>query len=171
MPLTPSPSQVPALHSVPLPYLRQPPLPSQVPSNPQVEGVLAEQTEGPLGWAPDGTKAQSPRELRRLHALQVSPQAEVQQMPSTQNPVWHSRSQLQDSALPLDLLGVSDVQVLGGRTASEVPEASRALASALPPPSTPTLMYVPVLQAAMLRTVPRTRTIPRALPNAQNHVN
>jgi len=32
MPVTLSPSQVPSLHSVPLGYLRQPPLPSQVPS-------------------------------------------------------------------------------------------------------------------------------------------
>ena len=43
--------------------------------------------------------------------MQVSPQDDVQQTPSTQNPVWHSRPQPQVSPLFLARLGVSAVQV------------------------------------------------------------
>jgi hypothetical protein len=114
MPVTPSPSQVPALHSVPDSNLRQPPLPSHFPSSPQVAAELATHWRASLGLPPNGTNSQSPSELARSHRLQVSPQAEVQQSPSTQkNPVWHSRSQLQDWAFPLDWLGISGGQVLG----------------------------------------------------------
>jgi hypothetical protein len=148
-------------------------LPSHDPSSPQVAGVLAAQTEGTLGLPPDGTKAQSPRELGRLHALQVSPQAEVQQIPSTQNPVWHSRSQLQDSALPLDLLGVLDEQVLGGWAVCVVPGTSEVLtsflpASRVPPPSTSTCAYVAVLQAARPKTAPNPTTLRKTIARADD---
>jgi hypothetical protein len=131
MPFTLSPSQVPALHSVPCSYRRQAPLPSQVPSWPQLTGDLGAQMVALLGFAPNGTKAQTPRELGRLQAMQVCPQAEVQQIPSTQNPLRHSRSQLQDSAVPLDWLGVSDEQVLrwgaSTRWVSSPPPSSRSI--------------------------------------------
>jgi hypothetical protein len=87
MSATRSPSQRPGLHSLPCTYSRQPPLPSQVPSWPQVAGVLATQSSVSLGLPPAGTKAQSPRELRRLQDLHASPHAEVQQIPSEQKPV------------------------------------------------------------------------------------
>jgi hypothetical protein len=102
-------------------------LPSQVPSFPQVAGVLAAQTEGSLGVASHGTAAQTPSELGRLQAMQVCPQAMLQQTPSAQNPVRHSRSQLQDSAVPLDWLGVSAGQVWGVATSAALPSC--------PPPS------------------------------------
>jgi hypothetical protein len=86
---------------VPATYRRQPPLPSQVPSRPQVAGVLALHSAGSLGTAPAGTKAQSPSALGRLQALQVSLQAEVQHTPSTQNPDRHSALQEHASLLPL----------------------------------------------------------------------
>jgi hypothetical protein len=87
---------------MPFSNLRQPPLPSHFPSSPQVATELATHWRAMLGWTPNATKAQSPKELARSQALQVSVQAEVQQIPSTQNPLWHSRSQLQDWAFPLD---------------------------------------------------------------------
>ena len=146
-----SPSQVPLLHSVPCTYWRHPPLPSQVPSRPQVAAALAGQTEELFGATPEGTKAQSPRELRRLQALHVSPQAEVQQTPSAQNPVWHSRSQLQDSALPLDLLCASGEQVLAWAT-------SRLPPSDVGPASLGRETKWAFLHPAAPRTAHRTRT-------------
>ena len=83
--------------------------------------MLAAQTEGSLGVTPDGTGAQTPKELGRLQAMQVCPQAVVQQTPSTQNPVRHSGSQLQDSAIPLDWLVVSGGQAWGGVTSAACP--------------------------------------------------
>jgi hypothetical protein len=49
-----------------------------------VAGVLALQIDVSIGDAPAGMKLQSPRALGRLQALQASPQADVQQTPSTQ---------------------------------------------------------------------------------------
>jgi hypothetical protein len=100
-PDSPSPSQMPVLQMVSATYRRQAPLPSQVPSCPQVAGVAALQVLESLGVAPAATKVQSPSALGRLHALQVPSQAEVQQTPSTQCPVRHSLSHWQDSLLPL----------------------------------------------------------------------
>ena len=96
-----SPSQVPAWHSVPLTYLRQPPWPSQVPSWPQVVGSTTTQIAGSAGFTPAGMKPQSPSDDERLQDLHLSLHADVQQTPSVQNPVWHSASHAQDSALPL----------------------------------------------------------------------
>ena len=162
MPVTPSPSQVPALHSVSFTYRRQPPLPSQVPSCPQVAGVLAGQTRGSWGFTPDGTKAQTPRELGRLQALHLSPQAEVQQTPSTQYPLWHSPSQLQDSACPLDLLTVPGAQTPGCWAASDV------LASFFPPSDLPpaSSRKLAVVQPAAPKTAHRARAAPKAVPTA-----
>ena len=157
MPVTPAPSQVPPLHGVSLTNWRQPPLPSQVPSSPQVAGVLATHWRATLGLTPDGTRAQSPRELARLHALQVSVQALLQQIPSTQKPVWHSRSQLQDSVFPLDWLGVSGEQVLGW--AMSEPWPSRP-----PPPSRSALAKLAFLQPAAARTAHRARPIQKVAP-------
>jgi hypothetical protein len=166
----PSPSQMPDLHSVPLGYWRQPPLPSQVPSRPQVAGVVGAQARGSVGFTPGGTKAQSPRALGRLQALQISAQAEVQQIPPTQNPVWHSRSQLQDSALFLDLPGASGAQVLGCAAASDVPETSEDLASLFPPSGPPPSLPLgspreePILHPVTPRTAHRTREPQQASP-------
>jgi hypothetical protein len=106
--------------------LVQPPWPSQVPSGPQVAFVLAGHSER---GTPAGTKEQVPKLSDTLQALQVSLQAVSQQMLSTQNPVRHSRSQLQDSPCPLDWLTVLDEQV---------GPASEPLASFFPPPSVAT---------------------------------
>jgi hypothetical protein len=167
MPVTLSPSQVPSLHCVPSTYLRQPPLPSQVPSCPQVAGLLAEQTRGSWGLTPGGTKAQSPSDVARSQALQVCPQAEVQQTPSVQNPVWHSASQLQDSAFPLDLLTVPGAHA-PGCWASEPRGPSEVLVSLLPP----SLWEDPEeLQPAAPNTAARARAPAKALqrPNLARH--
>ena len=47
-------------------------------------GVSAAQKFGSVGLTPEGTKAQRPSELGRLHALHPSVQAESQQTPSAQ---------------------------------------------------------------------------------------
>jgi hypothetical protein len=83
---TVSPSQVPALHSVPFKNLRHPPFPSQVPSWPHVEGVLAAQNFLSAGSTPEGMNEHSPSDEGRLQALHPSVQAEEQQMPLTQKP-------------------------------------------------------------------------------------
>jgi hypothetical protein len=128
---TESPWQVPALHSVPRGYFRQAPLPSQAPSRPQVPAELLGHMDESMGRAPAGTAAHSPRELGRLHAMQVSPHEEVQHTPSTQKPVWHWRSQPHASPLFLDRLGVSSVQTKGAVTS--VGASTRpSLAASLP---------------------------------------
>jgi len=101
IPDKPSPSQVPVLQIVSATYSRHPPFPSQVPSWPQVAGVLALQVDRLLGVAPAGIRLQSPSALGTLHALQLSPQADVQQTPSTQKPERHSPPHEQGSLLPL----------------------------------------------------------------------
>jgi len=118
MPVTPSPSQVPALHGVfPSRNLRQPAV-AVAGFRPvrRSRGELATHWRSNAGFDTDGTGAQTPKELGRSQALQVSVQASLQQIPSTQNPVWHSRSQLQDWAFPLDWLGNFGRQVLGWAT-------------------------------------------------------
>jgi hypothetical protein len=66
-----------------------------VPSRPQVETELAEQTSGVRGAPPAATKAQTPGAEGVLQDLQVSWQALSQQTPSTQKPLPHSASQPQ----------------------------------------------------------------------------
>jgi hypothetical protein len=150
MPVALSPSQVPDLQRVPCAQRRQAPLPSQVPSFPQVAGVLAAHTEGSSGVAPHGTAAQRPREFGRLQAIQVCPQAVLQQTPSTQNPIRHSRSQLQDSAVPFDWLGVSAGQVWGGATSADLPSC--------PPPSPDLEYWAGVQPTAARATYTKTKT-------------
>jgi len=101
MPDNPSPSQAPVSQIVPATNRRQPPFPSQVPSCPQVAGVLALHVARPLEAAPAGMNVQSPSALGRLQALQLSPHTEVQQTPSAQNPERHSLLQEQRSLFPL----------------------------------------------------------------------
>jgi len=74
----------PALQIVPAMCRRQPPLPSQVPSRPQVVTSDAGQTAGVRGEAPAGTSAQIPGEPWTLQARHVPVQSLLQQTPSTQ---------------------------------------------------------------------------------------
>jgi len=84
--LTASPLQVPGLHTVPDGNLRQCPCPSQVPSSPQVDACDATQAPDFSG-PPFATNEQIPGALWSLHVLQVSVQAVLQHMPSTQKPL------------------------------------------------------------------------------------
>jgi hypothetical protein len=99
IPPTEGPSQVPAWQTVPETKLRQPPLPSQVPSRPQVVGSLFGQTDGERGRSPAATNEQVPGADLVLQDLQVSVQAVLQQTPSTQWPLPQSLSQPQISPL------------------------------------------------------------------------
>jgi hypothetical protein len=101
MSLTAAPSQVPAAQTVPAWWLRQAPLPSQKPSNPQLAGSDTGQVLATRGGAPAGTNAHSPGELGVLQDLQVSVQALLQQTLSTHNPL--AQSPLQPQARPLVL--------------------------------------------------------------------
>jgi hypothetical protein len=99
--LTAAPSQVPVPQLVPGTRLRQVPLPSQVPSRPQLEGSDAGQVLAIRGAEPAGTKAQTPGELGVLQDLQVPVQALLQHRLSTQKPLAQSPPQLQASPLAL----------------------------------------------------------------------
>jgi len=94
-PTTDATSHEPALHTVPATWLRQAPLPSQVPSSPQVDSSDAGQRLASRGAPPAGTNEQVPGDPCTSHALQVSVQDVLQQTPSTQNPLAHSPAQPQ----------------------------------------------------------------------------
>ena len=99
MPPTAAPLQVPAWQTVPSSYVRQPPLPSQVPSSPQDEAGLCGQTLAALGATPAATNEQTPGAEGVLQDLQLSVQALLQQTPSTQKSLVQSA--LQPQAAPL----------------------------------------------------------------------
>jgi len=79
--------QAPALQTVPAMCLRQPPLPSQVPSRPQVDSSDAGHWFAAWGALPAGTDVHVPGDPWTLHAMHVPVQAVLQQTPSTQNPL------------------------------------------------------------------------------------
>jgi hypothetical protein len=79
IPVTAAPSHRPGLQTEPAGYLRHAPFPSQVPSLPHVLISLWGQTSAVRGRTPTGMKVQVPSAVATLQALQVSPQAELQQ--------------------------------------------------------------------------------------------
>jgi hypothetical protein len=99
MPVTAAPSQVPALQTVPMTYLRQAPCPSQVPSVPQLRTSDIGHVADERGGSPAGTRAHVPIEPLTSQRLQVSPHALSQQTPSTQNADWQSALHPQASPL------------------------------------------------------------------------
>ncbi len=82
------PVQVDAAHVVPLAYRRQAPLPSQVPSVPQVEAPWSLHWSN--GSAPAATDAQVPTVPVSAQDLQMPAQAVAQQTPCSQKPALHS---------------------------------------------------------------------------------
>ena len=99
--LTAAPSQVPWAQMVPAMWLRQAPLPLQVPSRPQLEVSDRGQVLARRGLSPSGTNPQTPGELGVLQDLQVSVQPLLQQRPSTQKPL--AQSPLQPHETPFGL--------------------------------------------------------------------
>jgi hypothetical protein len=87
----------PASQTVPATWLRQAPLPSQVPSRPQLDACDAGQSVGCRGALPAGTMVQTPGDPCTLQARQVSLQEVLQQTPSAQKPLWQSLLQAQAS--------------------------------------------------------------------------
>ena len=80
-----------ARHIVPVAYLRQPPAPSQAPSNPQV--LLSAAAQSSWGSLPDRTAPHCPEGfpvLARRHDMHLPLHAESQQTPSAHCPVAHS---------------------------------------------------------------------------------
>ena len=90
-------AHAPASQTVPATWLRQAPLPSQVPSRPQVEASDAGQSIGWRGAFPAGTTVQIPGDPCTLQARQVSLHEVLQQTPSAQKPLWQSLLQAQAS--------------------------------------------------------------------------
>jgi hypothetical protein len=86
-PMTAAPEHDPGLQIVPATCWRQAPLPSQVPSSPQLDSSVAGQTSGARGAPPAGTRAQIPGDPCTLQERQVPVQAVLQQTPSTQKPL------------------------------------------------------------------------------------
>jgi hypothetical protein len=82
------PTQVAAAHGVPVAYRRQPPLPSQVPSVPQLAPPLSVHWDS--GSLPAGTLVQVPALPDSAHDWQVPVQLELQQTPCWQKPEAHS---------------------------------------------------------------------------------
>src|SRR3954462_10636152 len=127
-PTTASPSQLPDLHIVLAGYLRQPPVPSHVPSSPHVDaGDIAHVFEPDRGASPDDRLTQVPVSPGALQVLQPSLQATSQQTPSAQAPLAHCLSQLQAAAFAL----ASSAQA--GPTSD--PSARSGMTSLLPPTS------------------------------------
>jgi hypothetical protein len=90
-------AQAPASQTVPATWRRQAPLPSQVPSRPQLDAGDAEQSVGCRGAFPAGTTVQIPGDPCTLQARQVSLHEVLQQTPSAQKPLWQSLLQAQAS--------------------------------------------------------------------------
>jgi hypothetical protein len=90
MPSTEALEQAPGLHTVPEGCFRQAPLPSHVPSSPQVDASAVGQMLAARGGWPAGTAVHVPIEPGTLHAWHVAVHVELQQTPSTQNPLWQS---------------------------------------------------------------------------------
>lgn len=154
---------------MPCTYNRQPPFPSQVPSCPQVACVLALQSDELSGLTPAGVEAHSPKEVGRLHDLQVSPQAEVQQTPSAQKrPVWHSLSHEQGSALPLVLLPAPAGHVLDfGASVTSALWASDRLPTSPAPSAWPelTALLQPARPAIATASTTTMRPPPHLIPD------
>src|SRR5687767_3555403 len=82
-------SQLCAAQIVVGPYLRQPPLPLQVPSLPQLVGPSSLHVF--FGsWPPAWTAVQAPSVPGRLHEKQLPPHAPLQHTPSAQKLLAHS---------------------------------------------------------------------------------
>jgi hypothetical protein len=82
------PTQVAVAQTVPVAYRRQPPLPSHMPSVPQLVAPLS--AHWFRGSAPTGTGVQVPAVPVSAHDRQVPVQLELQQTPCWQSPDAHS---------------------------------------------------------------------------------
>jgi len=82
------PLHVAVAHTVPVPYSRQPPFPSQVPSVPQLGAPLS--VHWPSGSWPTGTSVQVPALPDRAQERQVPVQLELQHTPCWHRPESHS---------------------------------------------------------------------------------
>jgi hypothetical protein len=110
------PVQVDAAQVVPLAYRRQAPLPSQVPSVPQVDGPWSLHWSN--GSAPAATDAQVPTVPVSAHDLQMPAQAVAQQTPCSQKPELHSPAAPQ--VAPIGFLPQLPARQVFGLVQSEV---------------------------------------------------
>ncbi len=82
-------SQTPGLQTVSGKWLRHLPVPSQVPSSPQVDLSWATHWLATSGLTPAGVSVQVPSAVPKLHVMHVPPHAVSQQIPSAQKPLPH----------------------------------------------------------------------------------
>jgi hypothetical protein len=104
--------------------LRQAPLPSQVPSLPQVDAPASTHCAAGVGSWPAGTLAQVPALPYAAHDLQVPRQAVLQQTPCSQNPELHCAAVVHDApggSLPQLLF----MQMLGETQSALVAQSMR----------------------------------------------
>jgi hypothetical protein len=88
--MTLCPLHWPARQTVAVPHSRQLPAPSQVPSNPQLDGGDAAQSAVARGAAPAGRSMQTPKLPGAAHVWHPEVQAVAQQTPSAQKPLAQS---------------------------------------------------------------------------------
>src|ERR1044072_658481 len=96
-PTTASPSHMPGLHMTFTGDLRQPPRPSHLPSSPPAVPAILTHAPSTRGFSPDDRFTHWPSDVGALQTLQPSVQPLLQQTPSAQNPLPHSRPHLQGS--------------------------------------------------------------------------
>jgi hypothetical protein len=127
------------MHWVELPYLRQLPAPSQVPSRPQLDGDAIGHALGTRGGAPAWRDKHCPTLSATLQVLHASVQAWLQQTPSgAQKPDAHWGPQVQVSpfarlASPVAQLASGPSEGLPSTLPSNSTRASEPSTEASPP--------------------------------------
>jgi hypothetical protein len=147
IPVIPDPAQAPEAQTVPFTNLRQPPLPSQVPSSPQVEAAAIGHSLAVRGLAPAGTASQVPSDPGRLHDMHFPVHADLQQTPSTQNPL--PQSEPHEQGCPRLVAPVPLVLQAGGRSAppsASCPASTESTGASTPPSLEPVGAFPPPLQ-------------------------
>jgi hypothetical protein len=117
--------QLPAAQTVPAEWRRQPPLPSQAPSRPQVSGGSALQSFA--GSSPAAIGVQVPARPATLQAWQGISQVLLQQTPSLQIPDWQSVPARQ--LVPFDKSGASEDTSAGASMWASSPDSGPRSAS------------------------------------------
>jgi hypothetical protein len=162
IPVIPDPAQAPESQMVPFTNLRQPPLPSQVLSWPQLEAGAAGHSLALRGLAPAGTASQVPSEPGRLHDMHFPVHADLQQTPSTQNPL--PQSEPHEQGCPRLVAPVPLLLQPGGRSvpaSASCPASTEATGASRPPSLVPVGAF-PLPPQSIANTRPAQKTTAKA---------
>jgi hypothetical protein len=163
-PTTVLPSQRPASHWVPGGCRRHAPVPSHVPSSPQVDWSWGTQSPGSRGPLPAGRAMQKPAAPGAAHVRHPLAHAVEQQTLSTQNPLRHAPANMQGAPSGArSLKGAAPPAPAEPALAPAAPLAPPAFAPAVPlapPTPAPAVPFAPPAPAvpvtsSMARTSPR----------------